>query len=76
MNLVLVSITISTPTPTKYNIQCHRYMHLGVAKCLVEQGLLGIEDGVQYAGCSAGALTCVGILLGGDFDLAIQLCKG
>ena len=45
----------------------------GVAKALQEQGL---TRGVQYAGCSAGALTAVGLILGGDFDYAIELCKG
>ena len=46
---------------------------VGVARALQEQCL---TEGVQYAGCSAGALTAVGLILGGDFDYAIELCKG
>jgi len=47
------------------------YMY-GVGKALQEAKL---DHGVTYLGCSAGALSAVGLVLGGDFDHAINYCN-
>lgn len=44
----------------------------GVAKALQNKGL---DKGVTYLGCSAGALVSVGLILEGDFDDGIRFCK-
>ncbi len=44
----------------------------GVAKALQSRNL---DKGVKYCGCSAGALTAVGLVVGGEFDDAIKFCK-
>lgn len=44
----------------------------GVAKALQDANL---DKGVKYAGCSAGALAACGLVLEGDFDLAIKYCN-
>lgn len=49
-----------------------QFYMFGVAKALQYQGL---DKGVKYAGCSAGALAAVGLILEGDFDDAISFCK-
>lgn len=49
-----------------------QFYMFGVAKALQHKGL---DKGVKYAGCSAGALTACGLVLNGDFDDAVQFCK-
>jgi hypothetical protein len=49
-----------------------QFYMFGVAKALQECNL---DKGVKYYGCSAGALTAVGLALGGEFDDAIKFCK-
>lgn len=44
----------------------------GVARAIQAAGL---DRGVQYCGCSAGALAAAGLVLDGDFDAAIEFCK-
>lgn len=44
----------------------------GVARALQATGL---DKGVTYCGCSAGALAAAGLTLEGDFDAAIEYCK-
>lgn len=44
----------------------------GVAKAIQAKGL---DRGVQYYGCSAGALAALGLSLNGDFDCAVNFCK-
>jgi hypothetical protein len=49
-----------------------QFYMFGVAKALqtCQQ-----DKGVRYYGCSAGALTAVGLAVGGEFDDAIKFCK-
>ena len=49
-----------------------QFYMFGVAKALQYKGL---DKGVIYCGCSAGALTSAGLVLEGDFDDAIRYCK-
>eukprot|EP00981_Chlorochromonas_danica_P006952 scaffold1507_cov158-Ochromonas_danica.AAC.21 len=49
-----------------------QFYMFGVAKALQEYGL---DKGVKYLGCSAGALTAAGIAFDGNFDDAIRFCK-
>ena len=49
-----------------------QFYMFGVAKALQEAKL---DKGVSYAGCSAGSLTAVGLICGGDFDGAVQHCQ-
>ena len=44
----------------------------GVAKAIQAKGL---DRGVKYLGCSAGALAATGLALQGDFDRAVNFCK-
>jgi hypothetical protein len=44
----------------------------GVAKAIQAKGL---DKGVKYLGCSAGALAATGLALEGDFDQAVNYCK-
>ena len=50
-----------------------QFYMFGVAKSLQDHNL--DQKISKLAGCSAGALTAVGIALEGDFDLAIDICK-
>lgn len=50
-----------------------QFYMFGVAKSLQDHNL--DQEIKKLAGCSAGALTAVGIALEGDFDLAIDICK-
>jgi hypothetical protein len=49
-----------------------QYYLFGVGKALQESGM---DKGVTYAGCSAGALTAVGLALGGNFDEGFEGAK-
>ena len=49
------------------------YMY-GVARALQAAGY-DSPDTVTYCGCSAGALTAVGLAIEGDFDGAVRFCK-
>lgn len=49
-----------------------QFYMFGVAKALQ---VAQYDKGVRYYGCSAGALTAVGLVVGGDYDDAIQFCK-
>eukprot|EP01035_Chromulina_nebulosa_P017880 gene17880-23496_t len=49
-----------------------QFYMFGVARAIQARGL---ERDVTYCGCSAGALTAVGLLVDGDFDRAVQFCK-
>lgn len=49
-----------------------QFYMFGVARAVQMRGL---EKGVEYLGCSAGALTAVGLAIDGDFDAAVQFCK-
>ena len=44
----------------------------GVSRAIQARGL---DKGVTYCGCSAGALSSAGIVFEGNFDKAIQYCK-
>lgn len=44
----------------------------GVAKAIQ---VTELDKGVKFYGCSAGGLAAAGIVLGGEFDDAIQFCK-
>jgi len=44
----------------------------GVARAIQAAGL---DRGVQYCGCSAGALAAAGLAYEGDFDAAVEFCK-
>ena len=60
---------------TSFSFACGGWLQFymfGVARALQH---CNVDKGVTYAGCSAGALTAVGIALGGDFDEAVQYCK-
>jgi hypothetical protein len=50
-----------------------QFYMFGVAKTMQRRGVTNYVK--HYVGCSAGALTAVGLALGGDFDLAIEFCK-
>ena len=50
-----------------------QFYMFGVAKAIQERGIRPHIK--QFAGCSAGALTAVGLALDGDFDKAIDFCK-
>lgn len=49
-----------------------QFYMFGVAKALQYKGL---DKGVTYCGCSAGALVSAGLVLEGDFDDAVRFCK-
>jgi hypothetical protein len=49
-----------------------QFYMFGVARALQH---CGVDKGVTYAGCSAGALTAAGLALEGDFDEAVLYCK-
>jgi len=51
-----------------------QFYMFGVAKALQETGYASHFK--KLCGCSAGALTAVGLCLEGDFDKAIDFCKG
>jgi hypothetical protein len=49
-----------------------QFYMFGVGKALQ---VANMDKGVRYYGCSAGALTAVGLVLDSDFDFGIQFCK-
>ena len=44
----------------------------GVARAMQAAG---VDQGVEFCGCSAGALAAAGLAMDGDFDAAIEFCK-
>jgi len=49
-----------------------QFYMFGVARAIQAAGL---DKGVQYCGCSAGALAAAGLAYEGDFDAAVEFCK-
>jgi len=64
-----------TPPWKSMSFSCGGWLQFylfGVARALQAAGL---DKGVTYCGCSAGALAAAGLALDGDFDRAIEYCK-
>ncbi len=62
--------------PTSFSFACGGWLQFymfGVAKCLKDHGL---HANAKFSGCSAGALTALGLCVGpSSFDKAVEYCK-
>ena len=71
------SLSMGIPPWTSMSFACGgwlQYYMYGVARALQAAGY-DSPSTVTYCGCSAGALTAVGLAIEGDFDGAVNFCK-
>lgn len=64
------------PPWTSISFACGGWLQFylyGVARAIQARKL--DDPYVKYCGCSAGALTCTGLVTRGNFDIAVQFCK-